>query len=57
MNMTSDERECLRISKMSPHELLVYVLTYPEYLTDSYYKKFKAAILTRATQLGFYGSK
>jgi hypothetical protein len=42
------------IAKMSPHELLMYILDSPELLTDSYFRDFRKAIYKRAIELGFY---
>lgn len=43
-----------KIRTMSPHELLEFVLTHPEYLTDGYYREFRDAIYARAKALNLY---
>lgn len=47
----SNRDECYRISRMSVHELLDYVLNNPEYLADSYYHEFRRAIHSRKAEL------
>ncbi len=48
--MNTDEKEIKMISTMNEWELLSYVITNPEFLTDSYYSKFGNAIRKRYKQ-------
>jgi len=50
----SDEQEIKTIASMSERELLEYVLSFPELMTDSYYGKFRTAVIKRARELGVF---
>jgi hypothetical protein len=47
----SDEVYIKQIARMNVMELLETVMAYPEYLTDSYYRKFGNAIRARYEEL------
>lgn len=47
---SENDLECAKISGMSIHELLDYVLCYPDYLTDPHYRIFGTAIIARAKE-------
>ena len=51
--MTNDQH-VKRIMVMTERELLIELLTSPEYMTDGYYRVFRDAIIKRATELGVY---
>jgi hypothetical protein len=51
--MTDDE-QLAAILEMDERELLIFILSAPEFLTDSYYDKFRNVIFLRAVQLGVY---
>jgi hypothetical protein len=47
----NDKQQAEVIMKMTALELLDYVMTFPEYLMDSYYKVFGDAIRARYKEL------
>jgi hypothetical protein len=47
----SDEKLIKQISKMNSWELLEWIISSPTDLTDSYYSKFRDAILKRYEEL------
>lgn len=49
----TNAQHAAKIAKMSPHELLVEILSFPEGLTDGYYSYFRTAVYARAKELGF----
>jgi hypothetical protein len=49
--MTGNEIEVAKIMKMDIFELLDYIMTTPEYLTDSYYTIFNMAINERYQEI------
>lgn len=47
----TDEEEIKKISKMSEWELLSWVMSFPESMTDGYYRKFRDAVNQRYQEL------
>lgn len=51
VTLTGDDQLCADIARMSESELLDFVLAHVDYLTDSYYRAFAAAITARHAEL------
>lgn len=47
----TNEAEVKRIMQMNAHDLLYFVITNPEYLTDPYYRVFGNAVRARYEEL------
>jgi hypothetical protein len=47
----SNDEEVQRILKMDMRTLLAYIVAWPEYLTDPYYREFGRAIERRTKEL------
>lgn len=49
----TNDQQIAKIMAMNPHELLSVLLTFPEGMTDPYYRYSRNAVMARTKELGF----